>query len=128
MIFIEVMTKLIVTIFSISISVHRSQGYVQVLEKFYKFDDSASRIPCQPDVRSQTFYLLYVLAIGVHNFVGSFYYSTIGGYILFAWNVFCSSTMLIIVQYITYVRMLRDRYELANRIFKKSELTYSLII
>jgi len=126
-VFIEVLTKLIVTIFSISISVHRSQGYILVLEKFYKFDDSASRVPYQPDVRSQTFYLLYVLAIGVHNFVGSFFYTIIEGYILVAWNVFCSSTMLVIVQYITYVRMLRDRYELANRIFKKSERTYLFI-
>lgn len=125
MIFIEVLTKLIVTIFSISISVHRSQNYIQVLEKFYKFDYSASRIPCQPDVRSQTFYLLYVLAIGVHNFVGSSCYSEITWYILIGWNVFCSSTMLVIVQYMTYVRMLRDRYEVANKIFKKSELTCS---
>jgi len=127
MIFMEVLTKLIVTIFSISISVHRSQGYIQVLEKFYKFDDSASWIPCQPDVRCQMFYLLYVLAIGVHNFMGSSRYSEIAWYILIGWNVFCSSTMLVIVQYITYVRMLRNRYELANNIFKKSERTYSLI-
>lgn len=125
MIFIEVVTKLIVNILSISISVHRSQGYTRVLEKFYKFDDSASRTPSQSNVRSQTFYLLYVLLIGVHNFVGSFYYTNIGGHILVAWNVFCSSTMLIIVQYISYIRMLRDRYQLANRIFKKSEHVFA---
>jgi len=120
-IFIEVLTKLIVTIFSISISVHRSQGYNQLLEKFYKFDYAASGTPCPPDVRSQTFYLLYIMSIGVHNFVCSLYYTDIAGHILLAWNLFCSATMLVIVQYIIYVRMLRDRFELANRIFKKSE-------
>jgi len=126
-IFIEVITKLIVTIFSISISVHRSQRYFRLLEKFYKFDNSVSRIPCPPDVHIQTFYLLYALFIGVHNFVCSLNYTSMPMYVLLAWNLFCSSTTLVIVQFMIYIRMLRERYKLANRIFKKSKVIFNCL-
>uniref|UniRef100_A0A2S2NEQ4 Gustatory receptor n=1 Tax=Schizaphis graminum TaxID=13262 RepID=A0A2S2NEQ4_SCHGA len=124
-IFIEVFTKFIVTIFSISISLHRSQRYFRVLEKFYKFDVSVSRIPCPPDVHVQTFYLLYVLFIGAHNYICSLNYTSMPMYVLLVWNLFSSSTTLVIVQFMIYIRMLRERYELANRIFKKSMLNNS---
>lgn len=127
MIFIEVLTKFIVTIFSTMISVHRSQGYYRLLEKFFKFDDSASSMPCPPNVYNQAFYLLYALFVGAHNFVCSLYYTNIPVYILLAWNLFCSSTTLMIVQYIVYIRMLRDRYELANKIFRKSKLIFNCL-
>ncbi|XP_050056957.1 uncharacterized protein LOC126550083 [Aphis gossypii] len=124
-IFIEVLTKFIVTIFSIVISVHRSQGYNRLLKKFFKFDDLASSMPGPPDVYIQAFYLLHALFVGAHNFVCSCYYTSIPVYILLLWNLFCSSTTLVIVQYIVYIRMLRDRYELANKIFRKSALNNS---
>lgn len=127
MIFIEVLTKFIVTIFSTVISVHRSQGYNRLLEKFFKFDNSASSMPCPPDVYIQAFYLLYGLFVGAHNFVCSLYYTSIPAYILLAWNLFCSSTTLVIVQYIVYIRMLRDRYELANKIYRKSKLIFNCL-
>jgi len=116
-----------VTIFSTVIAVHMSQGYNRLLEKFFKFDNSASSMPCPPDVYIQAFYLLYALFVGAHNFICSVYYTSIPVYILLAWNLFCSSTTLVIVQYIVYIRMLRDRYKLANNIFRKSKLAYSIV-
>lgn len=37
------------------------------------------------------------------------------------WSMICMSSMIYLTQYITCIRMLRDRYSLANLLFKNSK-------
>lgn len=120
-IFIEAFIKFIVAISSTIISAQRSRGFFALEEKFWKFDKFKLQIKCPSNVRTQTFYLLHVLFIGIYNFVSAFSYINVVFYILLPWNMFCITTMLIIIQYVTYVRMLRERYKMANVIFENSK-------
>lgn len=121
MIFIEVFSKLAVSVVGTAISAVRSRRFFELLDRLRLFDASELRLTCPPDTRTQTSYLLFVCVAAAHDTISAYTHTDFGVVVLIAWNVFCVSTMMAIVQYVTYVKTLGDRYELANRIFANSE-------
>lgn len=120
------MFKFIVSIASTAVAAQKSKQFFGLLDKFYRFDKLVSGTQCPPNVISQIFYLLYVFFVAFYNFITTLFYMDVAFYILLIWHIFCTSTMFIVVQYVSYVTMLRERYKLANLIFTNSKYYYNL--
>lgn len=114
--------KFVVAVISTTVSVYRSHGFCGLRDKFRRFDEIAlGRSGRPPRAGPQALYLLYVFSVGLYNYTCSFAYKGMGYYVPFMWVALCTSTMIPVVQYVTYVRMLRERYESANGTFSNSK-------
>lgn len=117
----EIYIKIIVTILTVVFSAQNSKQFFELLHKFDRFDKFTLRLKCPLNFKAQIFYLLYLLFVSAYYFVIIMIVSKSAFYVIFMWTLGCMSTMIIITQYAIYVRMLRDRFKLANKIFANSK-------
>ncbi|XP_025204886.1 uncharacterized protein LOC112601461 [Melanaphis sacchari] len=75
---------------------------------------------CSSNYKAQQFYLFYVLLVGIYNIILFKFFSYGNNFMIFLWSLINVLAMVIISQYIICIRMLRDRYKLANIVFKNS--------
>lgn len=119
-IFLEFLLRFIVAIIGTTLYARRNQQFFDLMGRFEHFDKFTLRVKCKENPMNQLFYLLYVASIGICNFVFTICYTEVNVFILIVWNVFFMLTMLTVVQYMTYISMLRRRYEISNTIFTNS--------
>ncbi|VVC31908.1 Hypothetical protein CINCED_3A025700 [Cinara cedri] len=114
-------------VISAAVSANNSRRFPGLSEKFAKFDRAAASRSRRPsDDPPRTFYLFTALFVGVYNLAyGAFAHRDVAFYALLMWTALYVSTMVPVVQYAAYVRMLRERYALANGIFANSVLKNS---
>lgn len=122
---IEVFCISITPIFTLALSIQRSKQFFEVLDSFSRFDKFILHIECPPNYKTQTFCLVYTLCVGIYHFtllthvkhnINILFIIT-----LCMWTIICMSSMIYLTQYITCIRMLRNRYSLANLLFKNSK-------
>ncbi|VVC30892.1 7TM chemoreceptor [Cinara cedri] len=117
MVNIMISFKLIVALLCVVFSIHRSKGFFKLIEEFNGFDSYTLQLSCPSDLKVQTFYLLYAVLIETYYFVISVNYSLLSVSILVSWTLISVATMLMMIQYAVFVRILRERYKWANYIF-----------
>lgn len=118
---IRIFFKFIIAILSVIISAQKSKDFFKLLDKFKRFDMCTLQMQCPPNVTVQIFYILYVFSIEIYYFSISFLFLDIGLIMSLLWTLISTSSMIMIIQYALYMRMLRDRYKLANFIFSNSK-------
>lgn len=124
-----------VAILNLVFSAHRSRRFFDLLNKFHQFDYFIiQNMQCLSNCKTQNLYLLYVLFVIIYHLSITTSSSNAGFLVLSTWSLICSSTMIVLTQFITCIRILRDRYKLANTIFKNSKysnmkllLTYCML-
>lgn len=110
-------------VLSAVISAQRSKGFFKLINKFDKFDNVSLQIQCSSTFKTQIFYLLYALLIEVYYLLISVYYSDISVIVLLMWTLVSASTILMIIQYVVFVGLIRERYKSANYIFSSSKFS-----
>ncbi|XP_060869165.1 uncharacterized protein LOC132943984 [Metopolophium dirhodum] len=75
---------------------------------------------CPSNYKAQEFYLVFVLLVGTYHVSAISFFLNNYFIVLFLWSLICLLTMVAVSQYIVCIRMLRDRYKLANIVFKNS--------
>lgn len=120
-IYAEIFINYMVAILNLVFSAHRSKQFFELLNKFHQFDYFTLQVQCPSNYKTQIFYLLYVLFVIIYHLSVTTLLSNTGFLILSTWSLICSSTMIVLTQFITCIRLLRDRYKMANVIFKNSK-------
>lgn len=118
---VRIFFKFVVAVLNVAIAAQKSKGFFGLIEKFQRFDTITLQVQCPSDMRVQTFYLTYTLSIEVFYLVISVYYTDTNIIILIIWILVPASTTFMINQYVIFVRLLRERYKLANNLFSSSE-------
>lgn len=118
---IRIFFKFIVAALSAVVSVHRSKEFFKLIDKFDKFDTISLQTQCSSNFKTQKFYLLYALSVEFYYLSISVYYSDISVVILLIWTLVSASTILMIIQYVVFVGLIRERYRSANFIFASSK-------
>jgi len=133
-IIIEVLIIFITSVFNIALSAQKSKRFFDLLKSFYQFDRFVLQIQLPPNYKTQTLYLLYVLCVGVYHLSFMVYFSLLrfdtrikSVLHLCVWTMISLSTMITLTQYVTFIRMLRDRYLLANLKFKNGRYSNETI-
>jgi hypothetical protein len=121
MVFFEVVSKFVVATVGTSVSAAKGQAYFDLLGKFSAFDELTLGERFPSDGCVQTLYMLLVASVFVHNLSWTLVSVDVPFYVLFAWHLYCVFTMSTFVQYVNYVRMVRERFKSVNRIFKNSK-------
>lgn len=111
-----------------ALSAQKSNRFFEIPYSFSQFDKFILQMQCPPNYKTQIFYLLYVLCVGIYHYSLMMLLKqsknevTIKSILkLFVWTMISLSSMINLTQYITCIRMLRDRYSLANLLFKNSK-------
>lgn len=118
---IKIFFKVIVSLLCVIFSIHKSKRFLKLIEEFNGFDSYTLQVSCPSDFKMQTFYLLYAITIEIYYFVIEVYYSVLNVPILTMWTLVSLVTMLMIIQYVIFVRILRERYKWANYTFACSK-------
>lgn len=118
---IKIFFKVIVSLLCVVFSIHKSKRFLRLIEEFEGFDSYTLQVSCPSDFKMQTFYLLYAISIEMYYIVIEVYYSVLNVPILTMWTLVSLVTMLMIIQYVIFVRILRERYKWANYTFARSK-------
>ncbi|XP_022180040.1 uncharacterized protein LOC111040424 [Myzus persicae] len=75
---------------------------------------------CPSNHKAQQFYLVFVLLVGTYHVSVMTFFLHNSFFVIFMWSLVCLLTMIAVSQYIICIRMLSDRYKLANIVFENS--------
>lgn len=117
----EICVVSIVSVTGVALSAFRSKQFFKILDSFDRFDKFTLQIRCPSNYKSQHFYIVFILLIGTYHFCIMAFFTTTRYFILFIWSLFCLLTMITTSQYIICIKMLNDRYRLANILFENSK-------
>jgi len=117
----EVYIVSFVTVIDIALSAFRSKLFFKILDSFYRFDKFTLQMRCPSNNKSQQFYLVFILLVCTYHISILVVFINERFFILFMWNLFCLLTMIATIQYIICIKMLNDRYKLANILFENSK-------
>lgn len=118
---IRVFFKFIVAILGVAVSAQRSNVFFELVDKFQQCDTLTLKVQSPPNFKTQSYYLLYALLTEMYYFIISYHSNDIHFITLLMWTFNSSSTMLMMIQFVVFVRIIRDKYKLANHIFLSSE-------
>ncbi|XP_026814315.1 uncharacterized protein LOC113554601 [Rhopalosiphum maidis] len=105
---------------NVVLSANKSKHFFKIFDSFYRFDELVLQVHCSSNYKAQQFYLVYVLLIGTYHITFTYYFYNYNFFILFMWSLITLLTMITVLPYIISIRMLRDRYKLANLVFKNN--------
>lgn len=112
-------------ILSAIVSAQRSKGFFKLIDKFDKFDTVSLQKEYSSHFKTQIFYLLYALSIEAYYLLVIVYYSDIHFVVLLMWALISMSTILMIIQYVIFVGLIREKYKSANHVFSSSKYYYN---
>lgn len=118
---IRVFSKLVVAILGVVISAQKSKGFFVLIDKFHQCDTLTLKLQIPSNLKTQIFYLLYALFTEAYYFFISYNLNQVSIIVLFMWTLNSASTMLMMIQFVVFVSIIREKYKLANHIFLSSE-------
>lgn len=118
---IRIFFKFIVAVLSVLFSAQRSEGFFKLVDRFHQFDTFTLKIQLPTVLKTKIFYLLYALSIELYYLLISIRYSKMNATILLIWTWVSISILLMIIQYASFVNIIRQGYKMANYVFSSSK-------
>jgi len=110
-----------VSVINVTLSAYRSKRFFKIIDSFYQFDKCTLQMHCPSNYKSQEFYLVFIFLVGTYHVSVMRFFLNNSFIELFMWSLICLLTMIVVSQYIICIKMLRDRYILANIVFENSK-------
>jgi len=117
----EAYVNSILSVISVAVSAFRSRRFFKILDSFYRFDKFTLQMHCPSNYKAQQFYLVFILFVWIYYIFIGIIFMKYTFFISLAWSLFILLTTIVIPQYIICIRMLSDRYKLANMLFENSK-------